>query len=84
MVVLGYILLFSGVIIGLVGEVMFLAVAYKRSLWWFFGCLFIPIVAWIFLFLNFKVVAKPFGLQILGLALAGLGGWMAGFIWPGQ
>jgi len=84
MVVLGYILLFSGVIICLIGEVVFLAVAYKRNLWWFFGCLLIPIAAWIFLFLNFKAVAKPFGLQILGLALAGLGGWMAGFIWPGQ
>jgi FtsH-binding integral membrane protein len=83
MVVLGCILLFFGVVIGLVGEVMSLAVAYKSSLWWFLGCLFIPIVAWIFLFLYFKAAAKPFGLQIIGLALAGLGGWTAGLIWPG-
>ena len=38
---------------------MFLAVAYKRSLWWFFGSLFIPIIALIFFFLNFRITANP-------------------------
>src|SRR5437773_9659958 len=50
MIALGYILLVVGVILGIVGEVMFLVVAYKRSLLWFFGCLFVPIVCWIVLF----------------------------------
>jgi hypothetical protein len=80
MIALGYILLFLGITVGLVSEVMFLTVAYKRSLWWFFGCLFIPIIEFVFFFLNFKATAKPFGLQILGLIIAGLGGLMAGVV----
>ena len=54
MIALGYILLVVGVIIGIVGEVMFLVVAYKRSLLWFFGCLFIPIVCYDFLFFEYE------------------------------
>jgi hypothetical protein len=61
MIAIGYILLTLGIIAGVVGEVMFLVVAYKRSLLWFFGCLFIPIVCWIFFFLNMK--AESFGLE---------------------
>jgi hypothetical protein len=82
MIAIGYILLAVGIIISLVGELMFLAVAYKRSLLWFFGCLFVPIVCWIFFFLNMKTTAKPFILQVVGLLLAGLGSYMAGIIWP--
>ena len=37
MVVVGYILLIAGVIAMIVGDAMFLVVAYKRSLWWVFG-----------------------------------------------
>ena len=82
MIAIGYILLTLGIIAGVVGEVMFLVVAYKRSLLWFFGCLFIPIVCWIFFFLNMKATIKPFTLQVLGLLLAGVGGYMAGIVWP--
>jgi hypothetical protein len=82
MVLLGYILLAFGLIVGLYGEVRFLVVAYNRNLWWFFGCLFVPLVSWVFLLLNFKATIKPFGLSLLGLLLAGLGCWMAGVVWP--
>lgn len=82
MITIGYILLDVGIIVSLVGELMFLVVAYKRSLLWFLGCLFIPIVCWIFFFLNMKTTAKPFILQVMGLLLAGLGSYMAGIIWP--
>ena len=81
MIAVGYILLVVGIITCLVGELMFLVVAYKRSLLWFFGCLFVPIVCWIFFFLNMKTTAKPFGLQVIGLILAGIGGYLAGIIW---
>jgi hypothetical protein len=83
MTTLGYILLVLGLIACLHWQVRFLVVAYNRSLWWFFGCLFVPLVDWIFLFLNFKATAKPFGLSLLGLLVAGVGGWMAGVAWPG-
>jgi FtsH-binding integral membrane protein len=82
MATLGYILLVLGLIATLYWQVRFLVVAYNRNLWWFFGCLFVPLVDWIFLFLNFKATAKPFGLSLLGLLVAGIGGWMAGVAWP--
>ena len=79
---LGYILLVAGFIVGIYGEVRFLVVAYNRNLWWFFGCLFVPLVSWIFLFLNPKVTIKPFGLSLIGILVAGLGCWMSGVVWP--
>ena len=82
MIAAGYILLTIGLITALVGDVMFLTVAYRRSLWWFFGCLFIPVVWIIFFFMNLKVTIKPTCLSLLGLLLAGVGSWMAGVIWP--
>ena len=82
MALLGYILLVAGFMVGIYGEVRFLVVAYNRNLWWFFGCLFVPLVAWVFLCLNLKATIKPFGVSLLGLVLAGLGCWMSGGIWP--
>jgi hypothetical protein len=76
MSIIGYILLVLGCIVCLVGEIMFLTVAYKRSLLWFFGCLFVPIVWFIFFFMNLRATARPFALSIVGLLLACLGGWM--------
>jgi hypothetical protein len=78
MTILGCILLALGCLTSLIGEVMFLAVAYKRSLWWFFGCLFIPIVDLVFLFLNLKTTAKPFAIFTVGLLVAWGGTQMAG------
>jgi FtsH-binding integral membrane protein len=82
MVPLGYIFLVLGLIIGIYGEVRFLVVAYNRNLWWFFGCLFIPLATWVFLFLHLKATIKPFGVSLFGLVVAGLGCWMSGVIWP--
>ena len=78
MVPIGYIILAVGFIVGLYWQVRFLALAYNQSLLWFCGCLFVPFVDWIFLSLNFKTAAKPFGLSVLGLLVAAVGGWMAG------
>jgi len=47
-----------------------------------FGCLFVPFVDWIFLFLNFKATRKAFGLNLVGMIVAVLGGWMAGVVLP--
>jgi len=80
---IGYMLLVLGSIVWLYGQVRFLVVAYNRNLWWFFGCLFVPLVDWVFLFLNLKATVKPFGLSLLGLIVAALGCWMSGIVWPG-
>jgi hypothetical protein len=82
MTFLGDALLFLGVIVCLYGEVRFLVVPYNRNLWWFFGCLFVPPVAWIFFFLNLKATIRPFAISIGGLIMAGLGAWMSGVVWP--
>jgi len=73
MVLLGQILIYLGFAVALLGEVMFLVLAYRRSLWWFLGCLFLPIVCLIFFLLNIKTAYKPFFVQILGLVLLGIG-----------
>jgi len=81
MIVIGDILLALGLVLALMGYVKFLAVAFRRSLWWFFGCLFIPFVDIAFLLLNWKATAKPFGIGLLGLVIAGAGAGMAGVLW---
>jgi hypothetical protein len=82
MTAVGYILLAMGLITGLAGEIMFLTVAYRRSLWWCVGCLFCPIIWIIFFLLNMKATIQPACLSLLGLLLSSLGGWMAGVILP--
>jgi hypothetical protein len=82
MVPFGYILLAIGFAVGLYGEIRFLVAAYKRNLSWFFGCLFLPVVGWVFLALNLKATIKPFALSLVGLIVAGLGSRMAGIDWP--
>lgn len=82
MVPVGYILLIASCIFGIYWQIRFLVVAYNRSFWWFFGCLFVPFVDWLFLFLNFKETRKSFAFSLLGLFVPGLGGWMAGVEWP--
>lgn len=81
MTVIGHILVVLGLTAALAGEVMFLAVAFKRSLWWFFGCLFVPLVDIVFLALNSKLTARPFGIALLGLVVAGLGDFLTGNVW---
>ena len=71
MVIFGYILLFVGSIAIIIGEIMLLTAAYKRSLVWFFGCLFFPIFWLLFLFSNLKLTIKPFCVFLLGL----VAGW---------
>jgi len=79
---LAYALLILGVIAFLYGQIRFLVVAYNRNLWWFFGCLFVPPVAWLFFFLNLKATIRPFAISIGGLIMAGLGAWMSGLVRP--
>lgn len=80
MIVVGQILLTIGLVVAVVGQVMFLRVAFKRSLAWFFGCLFLPWVDIIFLCSNFKATAKPCGIAGFGVLIAGLGANMAGLV----
>ncbi len=82
MLILGYILLSAGLLAALYGEVRFLVVAYKQSLWWFFGCLFVPLADWAFFLLNLKATIKPVACSLLGFVVAGVGGALAGISFP--
>jgi hypothetical protein len=81
MIPVGYILLAFGLILTIYWQVRFLAIAYDRSLWWLLGCLFIPFADFLFFVLHFRATRKAFGLCLVGLAIAGFGGWMAGITW---
>ena len=81
MIPIGYTLLVVGFIFCFYWQIRFLVAAYNQSVWWFFGCLFIPLVDWIFLFVHFESARKPFCLSLLGLIVAGVGSWMAGYVW---
>jgi len=76
--IVGFIFLIVGCIATIVGDLMFLVIAYKRGLLWFFGCLFVPPVCWLFLLLNIKAAIKPFAIQVIGFLLACLGAYMTG------
>ena len=77
-VIIGYILVIAGFISTIYWQLRFLVVAFNCSLWWFFGCLFVPVGDLLFLVFHFKVAKKPFILSWLGLIVFGLGIWMAG------
>jgi len=73
----GYTILVVGAITCLYGQLRFLAVAYNRNLWLFFGCLFLPFVNLIFFLLNMKATTKPFVVSLAGLIMAAFGAWVA-------
>jgi len=78
MVVIGYILLVTGFIVGLCGDVMFLNVAYRRSVAWFLGCLFVPLVAEMFLLTHWRQTWRLFALALVGFAVACCGAVLSG------
>jgi hypothetical protein len=78
MTVLGYILVCIGMMIGLFGEVRLLVVAYHRSLLWYFGCLFVPLVGLAFFLLHFRNTWRPITLWTVGLLIAVVGCWAGG------
>ena len=46
------------------GGIWFLVTAFRQSIWWGLGCLFIPIFQLIFLFVHWSEAKKPFLLQL--------------------
>jgi len=76
---LGYILFWLGMIVSLVGNLMFLAIVFSRSLVWFWGCLFVPYVDLIYFLLHPKQTWKPMLIGIVGFLAAGVGYWLGGF-----
>jgi len=79
MIVLGYILFALGCLLGLAGDIRFMVITYRHGFGWFFTCLFVPLVGWIFFLLFTKETWKPVVVSLVGLVIAGFGYWLGGF-----
>ncbi len=67
---LGTALLISGFLLFLIGNVLFLIATFRAGIFWGLGCLFLPFISFIFLFVHWKTAAKPFLIILLGIALS--------------
>jgi hypothetical protein len=79
MTVLGYILVGLGCLAALVGELRFLVITYRHGLLWFFSCLLLPIVGWIFFLAHFREAWRPVVLSTAGMLVAFIGCRIGGF-----
>ena len=75
---LGYALIAIGVILGLVYTIQLIILAFRTSIWWGLGFLFVPLVNLIFVFMHWSQAKKPFLMILLAAVLAGVGGALAG------
>ncbi|MDY0223293.1 MAG: hypothetical protein RBR67_19375 [Desulfobacterium sp.] len=69
------ILVYLGLFIFVAGGIGTLIVAFKTSVWWGLGCLFIAPVSLLFLFMNWSLAKKPFFLQLAGAGIMLLGSY---------
>jgi hypothetical protein len=66
-------LLYLGGLIAFVGGIWLLVVAFKESVWWGLGSIFIPFVSLVFVIVHWQVSKKPFLIQLAGIALCIVG-----------
>jgi hypothetical protein len=78
MFILGSIIFGLGLLTWLAGEIRLLAIAYRRSMVWFLGCLFVPFVSWVFFLLNVKQAWRPVVVATVGFIVTLFGYWAGG------
>lgn len=64
---IGVIAMWAGLLLLLVGGLFFLIAAFRESLLWGLGVLFLPIVPLIFLIVHWQRAKGPFFLQLYGV-----------------
>lgn len=64
---IGVIAMWAGIVLLLVGGLFFLIAAFRESLLWGLGVLFLPVVPLIFLIVHWHRAKGPFFLQLYGL-----------------
>lgn len=67
MELLGTALLFLGLAISVVAGIWFLVVAFRQSILWGLGCLFVPFVSLIFLIVHWSEAKRPFLWSLIAL-----------------
>lgn len=70
---LGVVSVWAGFILMLLGGIGFLLAAFRESILWGLGVLFLPFVSLIFLIVNWSTAKRPFSWQLIGFALVLLG-----------
>ena len=63
------VLQFLGLIIFVIGGILFLVEAFKTSLLWGLGCVFLTPVTIFYLAFHWATARKPFAIQMVGLLL---------------
>lgn len=71
---LGSVAVWGGMLLMLLGAVFFVLAAFRESILWGLGVLFLPFVALVYLILDWPTAKRPFFLWLygLGFALAGI------------
>jgi hypothetical protein len=73
MQVLGALSMWAGLLVMLAGGIFFIIAAFRQSILWGLGVLFVPLVPLIFLIVEWQSAKRPFFWQLWGLALVALG-----------
>lgn len=76
MFALGCFLFLAGMIAWMIGNNMFLAVVFRYSTPWFFGCLWVPFASWIYFGLYMKQTWKPMLIAFIGCLATIIGAWL--------
>jgi len=59
----------SGLVVFLIGSIGYLIATFRVGILWGLSCMLLPFVSFIFLFVHWRVAAKPFFISMLGVAL---------------
>jgi hypothetical protein len=73
---LGALSIWLGFLLVLLGAVFFVIAAFRESILWGLGVLFVPFVPLVFLILEWPSAKRPFFWQLWGLALIFLGAFV--------
>lgn len=73
MEIIGLILLVIGCVISAVAGIWFLVVAFRESVLWGLGCLFIPFASLIFLIMHWSEAKRPFLWSLLAIVPIAIG-----------
>jgi hypothetical protein len=80
MAFIGWGLISIGMGLGLLGGIWLLIVAFKESIWWGLGSLFIPLVSLIFVVLHWSVAKTPFLISLVSVVMVIAGAFMTGMV----
>lgn len=69
------IFVYLGLLVFIIGGIGTLIAAFKTSIWWGLGCLFIAPVSLLFLVMNWGVAKNPFFMQLAGMGIMLLGSY---------